>query len=113
MSSLRQKPLWDAFLASPCYAALKPVHQHWLQLFAATGARDAATMAQLSTRMIDEGAPQTPRQWAFLVTASAVSHLSLGDKVTARAAVVDNWKKLDQQARDWPTMELFLRLTTP
>ena len=113
MSSARQKPLWDAFLASPCYPRLSTTQREWLQLFAATGARDAPAMARLGTKMLAERAPQTPRQWAFLVTASAVSQWSLGNKAIARKTLVDNWPNLDNTARDWPTMELLLRLTTP
>lgn len=113
MSSARQKPLWDAFLGSPCYARLSPVHRDWLQLFAGTGARAAPEMAKLGAKMLADGAATTPKQWTFLVTATASSQLATGRSETARETIVRNWKNLDQQTRDWPTMELLLRLSQP
>jgi hypothetical protein len=111
MSSARQKPLWEAFLASPCYARLASGHRDWLQLFAATGARAAPEMAGLGAKMLAEGAAKTPRQWTFLVTATATSQLAVGQPETTRETLVRNWKHLDQHTRDWPTMELLLRLS--
>jgi spermidine synthase len=111
MSSARQKPLWDAFLTSPCYAGLSSAHRDWLQLFAATGARAAPEMARLGPKMLADGAATTPRQWTFLVTATATSQLATGRPEEARATLVRNWKYLDQHTRDWPTMELLLRLS--
>jgi hypothetical protein len=110
MSSRRQKPLWDAFLASPCYAKLSPAHRDWLQLFASTAARDAAEIAALGAKMLADGAATTPRQWTFLVTALATSQLATGHPQSARETIVNNWKNLDQRTRGWPTMELLLRL---
>lgn len=111
MSSARQKPLWDAFLGSPCYATLSPVHRDWLQLFAYTAARAAPEMATLGAKMLADGAAATPRQWTFLVTAAATPQLATGQPETARETIVRNWKYLDQRTRDWPTMELLLRLS--
>ena len=111
MSSARQKPLWDAFLASPCYAKLSPVHRDWLQLFAYTGARAAPEMATLGAKMLADGAATTPRQWTFLVTGTATAQLATGQPETARETIVRNWENLDQQTRDWPTMELLLRVS--
>lgn len=110
MSSARQKPLWDAILASPCYARLSPAHRDWLQLFARTAARDAPEMATLGAKMLADGAATTPRQWTFLVTALATSQLATGHPQSARETIVNNWKNLDQRTRGWPTMELLLRL---
>ncbi|MEO8133583.1 MAG: spermidine synthase [Betaproteobacteria bacterium] len=111
MSSARQKPLWDAFLGSACYPALTPVQRDWLQLIALTGARDAPGMARLGEKMLAEDAARTNKQWTFLVTATATSLLATGQPVRARETLVRNWKHLDQQSRDWPTMELLLRLS--
>jgi len=113
MSSARQKPLWDAALASPCVAQMTPSQRDWLQLFAASGARDAAAMSRLGQKLIaDEGA-MTPRQWAFVVTATATALISQGLLDAGRDVIVTNWKHLDQPTRDWPTMELLLRVAQP
>jgi predicted membrane-bound spermidine synthase len=113
MSSVRQKPLWDGVKRARCYAEFTPVQRDWIELFAATGARDAKTMAQTGARMIAGDAAKTPRQWAYLVTATAAALLAGGDPVAARAIIVRNWKHLDQATRDWPTMELLLRVALP
>jgi len=111
MSSVRQKPLWDAFLGSKCYPGLTEEQRNWLQLFAYSGARDAAGMAKVGEQMLAAGAAHTPRQWTFLITATATSLLATGQPVRARETIVRNWKHLDQKTRDWPTMELLLRLS--
>ena len=113
MSSARQKPLWDAFLTSPCYPRLSPTQRDWLQLFARTAARDAPEMAKLGAKMLADGAATTATQWTFLITAVATSQVATGQPQAARATLIDNWKNLDAQSRDWPTMELLLRLTQP
>ena len=113
MSSARQKPLWDAFLASPCYPRLSPAHRDWLQLISHTAARKAPEMAKLGAKMIAEGAASTATQWTFLITATTTSQLAIGQPRVARATLIDNWSHLDAQSRDWPTMELLLRLTQP
>jgi hypothetical protein len=111
ISSARQRPLWDAFLNSPCYAGLSPVHRDWLQLFAYTAARAAPDMASLGAKMLTDRAATTPRQWAYLITATATSQLATGQPEAARETIVRNWKYLDQRTRDLPTMELLLRLS--
>ena len=113
MSSARQKPLWDAFLASPCYPRLSPAQRDWLQLIAHTAARAAPEMAKLGAKMLADGAATTATQWTFLITAVATSQVATGQPKAARATLIDNWKNLDEQSRDWPTMELLLRLTQP
>jgi hypothetical protein len=109
MSSERQKPLWEAALKSRCNAGFSPAQRDWVRLFAATGARDAKAMAKLGQQMLGEGAAKTPRQWTYLVTATATALLANGEPVTAREVLTENWKHLDQETRDWPTMELLLR----
>ena len=111
MSSMRQKRLWDAVLASPCFARMSAADQNWLRLIDRTGARDAVTMATLGAQMIRDNAAATERQWGYLVTATAAAQLSQGQRKAARATIEDNWLKLDQQMRDGPTIELMLRLT--
>ena len=37
---MRQKRLWDAVLASPCFARMSATDQNWLLLIDRTGARD-------------------------------------------------------------------------
>ena len=69
-------------------------------------------MATLGAQMIRDNAAETERQWGYLVTATAAAQLSQGDRKAARASIENNWLKLDQQMRDWPTIELMLRLTT-
>lgn len=113
MSSARQKPLWDAALASPCVEAMTQAQRDWIALFAATGARDAPKMAELGARMIADDAAHTPRQWGYLVTATSAALLAEGQLARGRDVIVDNWKHLDQQVRDWPTMELLLRVSQP
>ena len=113
MSSARQKPLWDAVLASPCHAKLSAAHRDWVQLIALTAARSAPEIAALGAKMVKDGAATTPTQWTFLVTATATSQLANGNPAIARATIVDNWKHLDWVTRGWPTMELLLTLTLP
>ena len=76
---------------------------------------DAALIARLpqSVRLIADDAAQTPRQWSYLVTATSAALLAQGQLTRGRDVIVDNWKHLDQYARDWPTMELLLRVSQP
>jgi hypothetical protein len=110
MSSARQKPLWDAALKSRCYAGFTSVQRDWIRLFAATGARDSKAMANIGQQMLAEQAAKTPRQWTYLVTATATALLANREPAAAREVIVKNWKHLDQWTRDWPTMELLLRV---
>jgi hypothetical protein len=92
---------------------MTPAQRDWLALFAATGARDAPRMADLGLRMIAEEAAQTPRQWGYLVTATSTALLAQGQLARGRDVIVDNWKHLDAYTREWPTMELLLRVSQP
>jgi len=113
MSSARQKPLWDAVLNSPCYAGLTALQKDWLQLFAATGAREAAQMEKLGVKLLAADAARTPSQWTYLVTATATAQVANGNFAAAHETIVKDWKRLDQPTRDWPTMELLLRVSQP
>ena len=111
MSSQRQKRLWDAALASPCVTRMSAIDRNWLRLIERTGARDAAAMAKLGSQMIADKTATTERQWGYLVTATAAAQLATGDRMAARRTIDDNWLNLNQPMRDWPTMEMMLRLT--
>jgi hypothetical protein len=113
MSTLRQKPLWDAALASPCFARMTPRQQAWLRMIDRTGARDAAQIANLGATILREGWAMTAAQREFAVTATAAAQLALGDKRAAHATIEDNWDSLEKSTRDWPTLELMRRLSEP
>jgi hypothetical protein len=113
MSSARQKPLWDAVQKSPCLARFTEAQRDWIQLFDATGARDAPRMERLGLKLLAADAAQTSRQWTYLVTATAAAQLANGKPAACRETIVTNWKHLDEATRDWPTMEMLLRLSKP
>src|SRR5258708_36684437 len=91
MSSVRQKPVWDAVMKSPCYPPFTEVQRDWLQLFAASGARDAVQMEKLGVKMLGEDAAKTPRQWTYLITATAAAQLANGKLDAGRDTIVKNW----------------------
>jgi hypothetical protein len=39
--------------------------------------------------------------------------MAQGELDAGRDTIVTNWRHLDEAARDWPTMELLLRVSQP
>lgn len=110
MSAARQRPLWEAFLKSPCYAKMAPVYQDWLQLLAHTAARDAPAMAPVGERMLARAAMRTRNQASLLLTATVPALLANGEKDRAQALIAQHWANYDKAAYEWPTMDMLFKV---
>src|SRR5690606_28951829 len=71
--------VWRSVAESPCAQRLPPDQRAWIELFEAIGARDAARMVQLGTRVLDAtpGMKSAGSELAFL--AAVTGTICLGN----------------------------------
>ncbi|QJW84180.1 hypothetical protein HK414_10770 [Ramlibacter terrae] len=73
------RDFWRSVADGPCRKAFSPVQRTWLELFAATGARDAAQVRTLAAKVLaeDPSLSQTARAYATL--AAVAAHVAMGE----------------------------------
>lgn len=65
LPAVRAEAVWTAVQRGACYRSLDPQLRLWVELFAAVGARDAATMSELGTRAVDSAPNEFTRNYAL------------------------------------------------
>ena len=86
---------WWTSVGTRCRAALTPVQHAWLDLFAATGARDAAASARHADRVLAMDGNLPPESRAYAALASVAGHVVTGARAQAS-------KVLKEQAAQLP-----------
>jgi predicted membrane-bound spermidine synthase len=94
---------WWKSLGTRCRASMTPVQRAWVDLFAATGARDAAASALHADRVLelDPGMPPEGRGYAAL--ASVAGHITTGARTQASKVLKEQVAQLpkDQHESGW------------
>jgi len=76
--------VWARFTAAPCFGALYEFQRNWIRLFAAVGARDAASAAQLASLLLAKQADLTRDAREYLLMAGMAGHIAAGNPQGAR-----------------------------
>ncbi|MGV3570732.1 MAG: hypothetical protein ACO1PB_09035 [Ramlibacter sp.] len=74
---------WRSVADGPCRKAFSPVQQAWLELFAATGARDATQVRVHAARVLADDTALTQTARAYATLAGMAAHMALGDDAAA------------------------------
>ncbi len=104
LSAAEGRALWNRIEAMPCATPVAPERKAWMDLFGAAAARDAARMAALAERLLEQDSdlPGSSRQ--YLIAAGMTGHLALGRR--DRAALL--WNRYPRDVGG--TTDLDLRL---
>jgi hypothetical protein len=68
--------IWLRIARSPCFGDLLELQRNWIALFRAVGARDAARMAEIGTRLLSSERPFGNEAREYLVMAAMTGHLA-------------------------------------
>ena len=78
LSRREASELWDRIERSPCLAGLDPQQRAWIELFAAVGRRDAATMARAAEALLPAQSDLPTGHRQYLVTAALTGFIVQG-----------------------------------
>jgi len=68
-----------------CSAQMSATQKNWYQLYQAVGARDAAAMAQLATKLLTDKELRAPQRNEYLLMSGMLGNLATGNTQAARA----------------------------
>ncbi len=86
--------IWHRIDASPCYASLSGEPRVRVDLLAAMGQRDAATMARLGALLLASSAGDSPEWVAYLTVATVAACVNIGDLAQGRAVLTAQWPRI-------------------
>jgi hypothetical protein len=87
--------VWDLIASKWCFAELQEFQRRWLALFRAVALRDAARMAEHSSKLLETQPALGAEPREYLVLAAMTGHLALGDK----AAALKLWDAYGKEVR--------------
>ena len=76
--------IWSRVREAPCYKDMHEFQRHWIGLFSAVGARDAARMAELASDLLANQAELTNESREYLLMAGMAGYVAAGSPEHAR-----------------------------
>jgi hypothetical protein len=87
--------VWLRIVSGRCFASLADQQRQWITLFRAVAARDAARMAEVAARLLDEGGQLGAEAREYLLLAGMTGSIAAGKNDTA----LELWRMHGERAR--------------
>ncbi|HEY8357915.1 MAG TPA: hypothetical protein VIL30_10685, partial [Ramlibacter sp.] len=94
------RDFWRSVAEGPCRKSFSAVQASWLELFAATGARDPARVQLHAARVLADDPALTQTARAYAALAGVAAQLALGDTAAAAKLLNEQRRHLDDAHLD-------------